>query len=149
MKNELRMQRNEAWPVWAGMGLGRLERELGRFFDFPGSLEAPWPALNIREDEAGITVEAELPGFAADQIEVQVENGQLVLSGTRVEETRDEGAETLLQERRSGAFKRVVNLPWKVATENIAARYREGILTVTLPRAEEDKPRKIEVSTNG
>ena len=90
----------------------------------------------------------ELPGLKREDISVQLEEGQLTISGERKVETVSEGTEIHRQERSYGKFARVLTLPTAVADGQVKAAYKDGILTVTLPKAEVAKPKQIDVSVN-
>jgi len=129
-----------------GFGFGRLanlQDELDRLFD----VQHTWaPALDVQEDKDGFRVRVELPGLKREDIEVSLNDGALVISGERKTETVNEGAEVHLQERYYGKFSRTLTLPSAVATDKVSAAYKDGILTVTLPKVEEAKPKTITVS---
>jgi HSP20 family protein len=87
----------------------------------------------------------ELPGLKREDIAVSLDDGVLVVSGERKTETVDEGTEIHRQERYYGKFSRALTLPSAVAADKVKAAYKDGILTVTLPKAEEAKPKQIAV----
>ena len=130
-----------AWPTFGR--LATLQDELDRLFESP--LQAWAPALDVREDKDGFTVRAELPGMKREDIEVSIHDGALVISGERQDEKVAEGTELHRQERYFGRFSRALTLPTAVNGEKVAASYKDGILTVTLPKAEEAKPKQITV----
>ena len=133
-----------AWPT-----LGRLaglQDEIDRLFESP--LQAWAPALDVHEDKDGYTVRVELPGLKREDIEVSLQDGSLIISGERRSEKIDEGTEIHRQERYFGKFSRALTLPTTVAGDKVKAAYKDGILTVTLPKAEEAKPKQIDVSVN-
>ena len=110
-------------------------------------LSGGWvPALDVYEDKDNLTVKAELPGMKREEIEVSLHDGALTISGERKSETKDGNAEVYRSERFVGRFQRTVTLPSPVASDKVKASYKDGILTVTLPKAEEAKPRKIQVN---
>ncbi len=117
-----------------------------RAFDDTGVL-APY-GVDIREDADHIYVEAELPGFAKDDIDITLENQTLTITAERKEE-RKEGDEKkgqlLLHERRYSRFQRSFTLPPTVDESKCDAKLADGILTITLDKREESKPRKITV----
>jgi HSP20 family protein len=122
-----------AWPAF------------NRLFDFATSelSAAAWaPALDLYENEENYTATVELPGFKAADIAIDLQDGVLTLSGER--QVEKEGA--FRHERPTGKFTRRVELPNRVDSQRVTAGYQDGILTVTLPKAEEAKPRKISVS---
>lgn len=117
-----------------------------RLFDF-GTTDLTaatgWaPALDLYENDDAYVATVELPGFKSSDISIDLQDGVLTLSGERKVET--EGA--FRHERPSGQFTRRVELPNRVDGEHVTAAYHDGILTVTLPKAEEAKPRKISIS---
>jgi HSP20 family protein len=133
-------------PALAGFGFGRLtglQDEIDRLFE----VERAWaPALDVQEDKDNFRVSVELPGLKREDIQVSLEEGALVISGERKTETLDEGIAVHRQERYYGKFSRVLALPSAVAEDKVKAAYKDGILTVTLPKAEEAKPKTIAVS---
>jgi len=103
------------------------------------------PPVDIIEQGDTLLLVADLPGFRNEDIEVSVENRTLTLSGERKPNPAHQDASTFRSERSHGRFSRVFALPATVDVAKIGAEFRDGILTVTLPKAEEAKPRKIEV----
>jgi HSP20 family protein len=99
----------------------------------------------VAEDKDGFRVRLELPGLKREDIDVALNDGALVISGERKAEAAEEGTTVHLQERYYGKFSRTLTLPAAVATDKVKAAYRDGILTVTLPKAEEAKPKNIVV----
>jgi HSP20 family protein len=143
-----------AWPTFGR--LSTLHDEIERLFDTPFSALAAtsellngWaPRLDVYEDKENVYVKAELPGLKREEIELSLQDGTLSLSGERKSETRTEGTEQYRSERFFGRFQRTISLPAPIATDKVKAEYKDGILTVTLPKTEEAKPKKIEVSVN-
>ena len=132
------------WPAFGR--LTSLPDELDRLFETPA---LTWsPALDVQEDKDNYTVRVEVPGLKREDIEVSLNDGSLVISGERKTETVQEGAAVHRQERCYGKFSRVLALPKTVAAGHVKAAYKDGILTVTLPKAEEAKPRQIDVAVN-
>jgi HSP20 family protein len=133
--------------VWPGLGrLAGLQDELDRLFESPMTGWAP--ALDVHEDKDNFTVRVELPGLKREDIDVSLQEGALVISGERKEEKVSEGTAIHRQERFYGKFQRALTLPEPVAADKVKADYRDGVLTVSLPKTEEAKPRKIDVSVN-
>lgn len=130
--------------------------ELDRLFDGPFSgwtrgsrvLSAWSPAVDLYEDKDNVTVKAEMPGLKKEDIDVSLEDGVLSISGERKTEKKFEDAETYRSERFVGRFQRTVTLPTDVKADQVKADYKDGILTVTLPKAEEAKPKQIQVNVN-
>jgi HSP20 family protein len=135
-----------------GFNLGRLRGELDRLFGtYLGDLEA-WrprdgggsPAVNLWEDESAFHAEAEVPGLRMEDLEVQVIGNELVIKGMRKAEDRS-SVTYHREERGAGRFGRVIRLPAEVDAGKVQATLRDGILTITLPKAEAARPRKIDV----
>lgn len=136
-------------PGLAGLGFGRwpsLQDELDRLFESP--LRSWAPALDVHEDKDNFVVRTELPGLKREDIDVSLQDGTLIISGERKAEARDEGVEIHRQERYYGKFQRALTLPEPVAADKIKAQYQDGVLTVTLPKTEAAKPKKIDVTGN-
>lgn len=102
------------------------------------------PPVDIYDTGTALVLEADLPGFQQDDIDIRLENNVLMLSGERRHET--EGPENYFRaERTHGSFSRSFALPTTVDPEKIEARYRDGILTLTMPKVESAIPRRIDV----
>jgi len=106
------------------------------------------PALDVAEDKDVYTVRVELPGLKRQDIQVSLQDGALVISGERQEEKISEGTEVHRRERFYGKFQRALTLPEPVAADKVKADYKDGVLTISLPKTEEAKPKKIDVSVN-
>ena len=142
---------------WAGFGrLAGLRDELEQLFGAPLAefartsqfLSGRTPALDLHEDNDNFVVKIELPGMKKDDIDVTLEDGALSISGERKSDEKFEGAEVYRSERFFGRFQRTVTLPAPVAADKIKAQYKDGVLTVTLPKTEEAKPKQINVQVN-
>lgn len=130
--------------------ISNLREEVNRLFESPlaGLTQAfnSWsPAVDLYEDKDNLVVKAELPGMKKEEIDVSLHEGALTISGERKIE-REEKGETYRSERFFGRFQRSVMLPSAVEESKVSASYKEGILTITLPKSEEAKPKQIEVS---
>lgn len=133
--------------VWPSFGrLASLQDELDQLFESP--LTGWVPALDVQEDKDKFMIRAELPGLKREDIDVSLQDGALVISGERQSEKIEEGVEVHRQERFYGKFQRALTLPEPVVADKVKADYKDGVLTVTLPKTEEAKPRKIDVSVN-
>lgn len=130
-----------AWPTFGR--LANLQDELEQLFESP--LRAWAPPLDVHEDKDGYTIRVELPGMKREEIEVAIQGDALVISGERKAETPKDETEVHRQERNFGRFSRVLTLPTAVAGDKVKATYKDGILTVTLAKAEEAKPKQITV----
>ena len=113
-----------------------------------GGLLAPY-AVDVREDGDHIYVEAELPGFKKDEVDITLENQTLTISAERRSESKNGGdqkkGDLLLHERRYTRFLRSFTLPPTVDEQTVNAKLTDGVLTITLNKREETKPRKITV----
>ncbi|WP_291382782.1 Hsp20/alpha crystallin family protein [Demequina sp.] len=121
--------------------------------NFMGDAEAPLtgafsPALDVEETKDGFTLHIELPGVPADNVDVSIEENVLTVSGSRDFYAEKNADEFRRVERRFGTFHRAVRLPDRVDPEGIRAGFKDGLLTVSVPKAESAKPRRIEVSTD-
>ena len=105
------------------------------------------PAVDIRTTpDHSLIIEADLPGVPKDAVSVHIENRTLTIKGERKrEEESEEGARRQRTERVFGTFVRAFALPETADTTKVSAAYKDGVLTLTIPRAEESKPRAIEV----
>jgi HSP20 family protein len=142
---------------WAGFGrLSSLRDELDRLFESPwtelartSQLLSGWsPALDVHEDKDNFVVQAELPGMKREDIDVSLQDGALSISGERKVEKKYEEAEIYRTERFFGKFQRTVTLPTPVAADKVKAQYKDGVLTITLPKTEAAKPKQIDVNVN-
>lgn len=130
--------------------LERLHQEVNRLFtDYSRPVRSQeYPMLNIwtSEDEALVT--ADLPGIDAKDLELSVVGSTLTLRGRRARADLKQGETYHRQERRHGEFVRSVDLPFNVDAEKVGASYARGQLTIRVPRAESDRPRKIAIQAS-
>ena len=106
-----------------------------------------FPAVNVTQDENNLYVRAELPGMKPNELQVTAVKNRLSLAGTRQILSEDESVSYHRRERVGGYFSRSVVLPIDFQADKVAAEYVDGILTVTLPRTPEAKPKQIQVKT--
>jgi HSP20 family protein len=130
----------------------RLRQEVNRLFNVfaPGTepfASRVYPALNLTDDGNIFYVRAELPGVNPESMDISVVEGQLLIRGERKIEPEEQKAGYHRRERESGFFRRTIALPAKVDPGKVSASMKNGVLTVTLPRAEEAKPRRITIKT--
>ena len=105
------------------------------------------PRANIIETPANFIVQAELPGVNRQNLDVTFENGELSLVGHRVSASLPAGTELVYRESRAVDFRRVFELDSSIDTGRITAELAQGLLTLTLPKAEAAKPRRIEINS--
>jgi HSP20 family protein len=132
--------RYEPWTL-----LNRLRRELDQTFE-SSAHDASWtPAVDIHEEPKQFVVRADLPGVTTKDIEITAEKGVLALRGSRnFEQKTDDGHYSRI-ERVTGRFVRTFSLPENVATDQINARFKDGVLELTIPKIAKAEPRRIEV----
>lgn len=156
MNSMTRWQRPEL-STWPGFGrLTDLRDDIDRLFESPlaewarsSNLLSGWnPALDLYEDKDNLHVKVELPGMKREDIDVSLHEGSLSISGERKSEQKHEDAEVYRAERFFGRFQRTVTLPTPVAADEVKAQYKDGILTITLPKTEEAKPKHIDVNVS-
>ena|SRR5579863_5355211 len=123
------------------------EETMNRFFAAPNG--RPWvPPVDIRETDNELVVKADVPDMKFEDFDVRIENGTLTISGERKFETKKEEGGWHRVERSYGSFERAFALPDSVNPEGVKAEYKNGTLTVTLPKKEIAKPRQIKVQVN-
>jgi HSP20 family protein len=105
------------------------------------------PSLDISETDKAVEVKLDVPGVSPKEIDVQLNGNLLTVSGERKEEQEKKGKTFHRVERRYGGFSRSVTLPCPVQEDEVAAEYHDGVLTVTLPKTEEAKSRKVAVKS--
>ena len=103
------------------------------------------PPVDILERDGHFVIRAELPGMKREDMDVRIENGVLTLRGERKREVTDQEGQGFRTERVYGAFTRSFALPTTVDAANVTATYKDGILEVTVPKAETAKPKSIEI----
>lgn len=144
------MRRYGVSNMWREMD--RLQREMNRLFEdyTPARMRgAPtYPAMNVWANQDGIMVTAEVPGIAPDDLDISVVGDMLTLKGERKSEEASESLRYHRQERGFGQFTRTLQLPYQIDAQKVEAKFKNGVLEISLPRAEADKPRKILVSKN-
>lgn len=139
---EMDSLRREIDDVFRSFGTARL---LGPTF-LPRLGGKEYPHINLSEDENNLYVDALVPGIEPEDIDLNVMKGTLTISGER-QDSESSGRTWYRRERGGGTFLRSIELPVAVNTEKVGAQYKNGILSVALPKAEEAKPKKIAVKT--
>lgn len=133
--------------------LNELSRELGRMSEARGDADngalatSDWvPAVDVREETGAYVIEADLPGVRAEDVDVQMERGQLSISGQRAAEPRDSEHGYRRVERATGTFHRRFSLPESADPDAISARLNNGVLRVEIPKQQQVQPRRIQVN---
>jgi HSP20 family protein len=128
------------------LDMQRAQADLNRMFGTMRFYPPPeFPLLNLWTNPDGAIVAAEVPGVSPDDLEISIRRDTVTLRGTRKGEPTDD-AVVLRQERRTGSFARNMVLPFRVDAEKASAKFDRGVVTLTLPRPEEDKPHRISIS---
>ena len=152
--NLIRYQAPDSAPWSALDRWSNLRDELNSFFDMPfwssfgraSQLFTGWsPAVDLHESGDNIIAVVELPGMRKQDIDISLHDGTLTISGERKRESAN-GETAQRSERYVGTFRRSIALPTRVDASKVSATYQDGILKVTLPKAEEAKPKQIQVS---
>lgn len=125
------------WSPW-----GDMDRFLEEDFWRAGAFS---PAVDVYQDKDNVIVETSLPGVDPDKVEISVENDVLTISGSSEHKEEVKHEDYYRREIRQGSFSRSVILPMTVKADAAEANYEKGILKITLPKAEEAKPKKIAV----
>ena len=133
-----RMRRQMDWLT------GSLSRGLGLLREPAAGV---FPLMNVTEGTDDFYVRAELPGLKADDLDISVTGDTLTITGERKLPGEDEKARYHRREREAGKFSRIVTLPAQIDTAKVEARCADGVLTITLPKAEEAKPKQIAVKS--
>ena len=120
------MEQSLTWPRWEGNGKVGL-------------------AVDVVENEDGYVVKASVPGINPDDVEITFEENVLTIKGEIADENTEEGENYHIRERRFGSFGRSVRFPVEVNADEVEAAYENGVLTLNVPKAEEVKPKRIEI----
>ena len=131
-----------------------MESALSLFPEFPemGELTqtALFPAVNVIENPTAFTVTAELPGLAENNVKVDFTDGVLTVQGDKTDERteKEDGTKYHIWERRSGSFQRSFPFPGGIAEDKITADFKNGVLTILLPKAAEEQGRRRSIKIN-
>ena len=140
--------RRDLWDPFAG--LAEIQDEMNRLFDtslrrhggFDGAFS---PAIDVVVGKDNVIVKAELPGLSKDDVSVALQENYLTIKGEKKHEFEQKETNYFVSERAYGSFTRTIELPTTVDAKKIEARFKDGVLEVTLPKTEEAKPKQIEV----
>lgn len=138
------------WPEVPGFG--SLQKEMDRVFEefFRRSgLPMRWgPVVDVVENADSVTVKAELPGIDPKDVDISVSGDTLTIKGEKKEEKEEKGKSFYRVERTYGSFCRSISLPTGVEADKAKADYKDGVLSVTLPKSEKVKAKKIPIKTD-
>ena len=152
----IRYQEPES-ATWSPMNrLASLRDEVNRLLDgtlagFTGNvgLFGGWsPSVDVFQDKDNVFIKAEVPGMKKEDIDISFQDGMLTICGERKQESEVREGESFRSERFFGKFHRTVTMPTKVDPEKIKATYKDGVLTVELPKAAEARAKQIEVKVS-
>lgn len=139
-----RFQRPSIWQE-----MDQLQREMNRLFDATSTgrvFNSPtYPAINVWMNEDGQLITAEMPGVHPEDLDIDVTGDALSISGERKQDDVAKDARYHRRERSYGSFSRTIQLPFMVDTDRVEASFENGVLQISLPRAEADKPKKIQI----
>lgn len=155
MAQELKRQEQPTLRRWFDdTPLATLRQEMDDLFEnffsgrsLPAVTRELAPSLDVAETEDAVEITTDLPGFKPEEVNIEMGDGYVTISGEHAEESKEEGPDKKYHrvERRRGSFSRSVWLPCAVKDENVDAELKDGILKLRLPKAEEAKRRKITV----
>ena len=147
----IRWKDRDVYDPWTG--LQQLQNEINDLFDvdrFPASTglfdRSVSPAVDVTEDDHAFTVTCELPGLEKKDIDVSIASNVLTIKGEKKDQKEEKKGKYYRKESWSGSFQRTLSLPSSVAADKIGAQLADGVLTVTLPKTEEAKPKQISVN---
>ena len=148
MTDLIRWRKGEDW------GLSQMRREMDRIFDrfseawpFRGFSETGrWmPSVDVSETDKEVIVRAELPGMDPKEIDISLSGNVLTIKGERKHEREEKKENFHLVERGSGSFSRTLQLPVEVKADKVKASYKDGVLSISMPKTEPEAVKKIEV----
>ena len=143
--------RRDLWDPFAS--LAEIQDEMNRLFDtslrdrgvFDGAFS---PAVDVVVGKDNVVVKADLPGLSKDDVTVSLQENYLTIKGKKKHEFEQKETNCFVSERGYGSFTRTVELPTAVDAKKVEARFKDGVLEVTLPKTEEAKPKQIEVKVS-
>ena len=128
--------------------VNRIMRNFLRAFGEEESLFETFPAVDIREREDSFIIEAEIPGMDKNDIKVSIQDDVITISGEKKREERVEGYEEIRIERSCGKFSRSFRLGVPVEADKVKARYKNGVLTITVPKSEKVRGKEIPIEVS-
>jgi HSP20 family protein len=133
------------WPFREFGGSSRLARMMEEMFGRPARRGQLVPAIDVSEDDGNYVVSVELPGVRKDDVTVECQDGVLTIRGEKKSEREEKKEKSRYLERSYGAFSRSFTLPSNADPDRIQAGFKDGVLTVTIAKTEETKPRVISI----
>jgi HSP20 family protein len=135
------------WNVDVWREMDRMRKEMDGLFSNYGRATGAttYPLVNVYDGKENIVVTAELPGMSRDKVHITFADGTLTLTGKREPLASVKAMTAVRQERSTGEFEKTVRIPTKVEQEKISALFENGIMTITLPKSEEAKPKTITI----
>ena len=135
------------WQVDPWRELERIRRDMDNLFETnTRTVSKGYPPVNVYDTGNDVQLQVELPGLTKDDINVCYTDGNLTLSGDRKPLVEDGKYTIIRNERSTGKFEKTINIPYPIVQNSISADFQNGVLTITMPKAEEAKPKKIEVN---
>lgn len=122
------------------------DKEVEKIFDAFSKTNAFTPACEVLDEEGLFTISMDIPGLSKDEIDIEVRENQLHISGERKLSERSDKTSVLRTERKYGKFTRTFNLPQNINSEGIQAKFLNGVLEIALPKEEKNQARKISIS---
>jgi len=145
-----RIRPRRAWD-WSAGEFERMRRDMARLHDAmtrgfsPEGGPRMFPLLNVTQDKENLCVRAELPGVKSSDLELSAKDNSISISGKREVPAEADGVSYHRREREGGSFSRTIELPCPFDRDNVSADFANGVLSITLPLAEETKPKQITV----
>lgn len=131
----------------AALEMRRAQADLNRMFGTMRFYPPPeFPPLNLWTNPEGAIVAAEVPGVGPEDLDITIRRDTVTLRGTRLAEPTNETVSALRQERVTGPFARNIVLPFRVDADKASAKFERGVVTLALPRPQEDKPHRISIA---
>jgi HSP20 family protein len=145
-----RRNQTSDWPAVWNMEdeINRMFEQFGKPFGWVADQGRYAPAMDVRETDEAYIVEADVPGMKKDDVHIEVADNVLTIKGERKDEKEEKDKNYHRVERLFGSFARSVALPAGIDAGKVSAKFDNGVLTVTLPKPEERKPRRVEVKVN-
>jgi HSP20 family protein len=136
---EFNLMRDQMDKFWSSLR--------GGIDHFRDNFTGVFPLINVGEDDENIVISAELPGVKAEDLDISVKNDTVTIKGEKKVGPYPTEANFYRKERHEGVFSRILTLPSKIDSEKVGAFFKNGILTVTLPKAAESRSHQVSIKT--